>query len=353
MHTTTGRWAALLVAFGPALALGQFHVDNLVSDGFVAADHTDPNLVNAWGLSLSPTGPFWVANNGTATSTLYDGEGNPFPLAAPLVVNIPPKGDAAPTGTVFSPGTGFVVSANGKSGPARFLFDGEDGTISGWNPTVDPTNAVVAVDNSSRDASYKGLAIAKWGNRSFIYATNFNSGLVEAYDEHFHLAGRFTDRFLPPHYAPFGIQAIGHFLVVTYALRGPDGDDVAGPGHGFVDLFLPNGHLVWRLASHGALNSPWGIALAPKGFGRLGHTILIGNFGDGRINAYHPLGVFLGPLRDENHKPISIDDLWALSPGNDGTAGDSDDIYFTAGPGDEEHGLFGEISLEQDGAKGS
>ncbi len=340
--------AASSVCVWPTAAPAQFSVTNLVSDGSVPAVTIDPNLVNAWGISLSPTGPFWIANNGTGTSTLYDGDGVPQPPGNPLVVSIPPA-DSAPTGTAFYGGNGFVVSEGPKKGPSRFLFVTEDGVISGWSPGVDFTNAITAIDNSASGASYKGCAMAKLGQDDALFATNFAARRVEVYDHKFRLVRTFTDPRVPSDFSPFGIANVRGFLVVTFAKRDPDtGDDIHGPGNGFVDLFRPNGVLVRRLVSHGVLNSPWGIALAPSdAFGKFHGALLIGNFGDGTINAFRfGNGAYLGTLSDENDEPIVIDGLWGLSFGN-GVMSDEDDLYFTAGPDDEQHGLFGEIALEQ------
>lgn len=326
----------------------QFTEVNLVSDGSAPAAFTDPNLVNAWGLAASPTGPFWVANNGTGTATLYDGHGQ----AQPLVVKIPsPAGSsdtAAPTGEVFNGTSGFAVTANGQTGPAAFLFATEQGTISGWNPTVDPTNAVVAVDNSATGAIYKGLATGTINGQQVIYATDFHNGKVDVFDANFNpvtVTGGFTDRRLPVGYAPFGIANINGQIYVSYARQDAAGeDDVPGRGRGFVDVYSNDGVLVRRLIRQGRLNAPWGMAVAPADFGAFSNDLLVGNFGDGTINVYNPTsGRFLGTLRDRNNVPINIDGLWALSFGNGGSAGATNTLFFTAGPDDEQHGLFGLI----------
>jgi uncharacterized protein (TIGR03118 family) len=327
-------------------ANADFEQTNLVSDGFIAAEHFDPNLVNAWGLSLSPTGPFWVANNGTGTSTLYDGEGNAFPPGNPLIVDVLPTDDSSPTGTVFNSTEGFRIASMGLEGPSRFLFVSEEGRITGWNPDVDPMHALVAVDNSSRMAVYKGLALARNGRGTYIYATNFRDGVVEVYDSRFRWVTNFTDPNMESGYAPFGIQTVGQRIIVTYAKQDDEHeDDVAGPGNGFVDVFLPNGHLLHRLISHGALNSPWGVAKAPAHFGDFRNLLLIGNFGDGTINAYRMNGDFVGTMTNEDGEPMIIDGLWALMFGN-GVLSDKSDLYFTAGPEDETHGVFGEIEAD-------
>jgi len=338
---------------------GFYQQTNLVSDLPNIAKVQDKNLVNSWGLVHGPTTPWWVADNGTGVSTLYDGNGTPFPPPppnqppAPLVVTIPPPAGAAPgtlaapTGVVFNGTSGFVVSKGGLSGPSAFIFSTEDGTIAGWSPGVDRTHAVLAVDRSAVGAGavYKGLAINSNEDGTFIYATNFRFGKIEMFDANFHLVRSFTDQHLPEGYAPFGIQSIGSNLYVTFALQNAaKHDDVAGQGHGFVDVFSTSGHLIRRLISHGQLNSPWGLALAPANFGSFSNDLLVGNFGNGRINAYDPkTGERLGQLKSQAGDPIVIDGLWALEFGNDATAGPSNVLFFTAGIDGEMHGLFGKI----------
>ena len=248
-----------------------------------------------------------------------------------------------------------MVSKGGNSGPSLFIFTAEDGTLSGWNPKVDLTNAILTVDNSASGAVYKGLALGSSGSQNFLFATNFNAGVVDVYDANFHWVRSFTDKKLAHTcplsgqcYAPFGIRNIGGLLYVTFALQKPDKhDDMAGPGHGFVDVFNTNGHLLKRLIAHGALNSPWGLALAPSDFGRFSHALLVGNFGNGWSNAFDPdSGAFLGSLKDKHGNPIAIDGLWALTFGNGARAGETDTLFFTAGPNEESHGLFGSIEAE-------
>lgn len=333
--------AVNLQAFSP-----RYSQHNLISDVPGMADKTDANLVNAWGLAASSTGPWWVANNGTSTSTLYKGDGT----ILPLVVTIPPAPGSdeggAPTGLVFNGTQDFVVTQNGHSGPSLFIFAGEHGVISGWNPNVDSTHAILAADRSGSDALYKGLALGSNFFGNFLFATNFRSGRIDVFNRNFKFIGSFTDPFIPAGFAPFGIRNFFGLLVVTYAKqKGPDeDDDEAGPGNGFIDIFDTFGFFRGRFASHGPLNSPWGLALAPGGFGRFSFALLVGNFGDGRINAYSPFnGRFLGQLQDTQGKPLEIEGLWALSFGNGGDAGERDELYFTAGPQDESHGLFGRL----------
>jgi uncharacterized protein (TIGR03118 family) len=333
----------------PTSGGGVYQVTNLVSNQSGKAPVTDPNLVNPWGISYSPMGPFWVSDNGTGLSTLYDGQGN----IVPLVVTVPPPAGgttSAPTGTVYnSNSSDFVVSENKKSGGSSFLFDTEDGTISGWNPNVDPTNAILAVDNSSSGAVYKGLAIATNGSGTFLYATNFHAGTVDVFDKNFapaKLSGSFSDPSLPKGYAPFGISSIGGNLFVTYAKQDKaKHDDVPGLGHGFVDIFDTNGNLIKRLVTQGQLDSPWGLALAPASFGVFSNDLLVGNFGNGHINAFDPnSGALLGPLMNKKGKADKISGLWGLMFGNGGQAGQKNQLFFTAGPNHESNGLFGMIT---------
>ena len=334
----------LLVSSLPAAA--QFYTQhNLVSDDpAVPADRFDPHLVNAWGLVSSATSPWWSANNGTATSTLYDGNGVP----RALVVTIP----GAPTGTVFNGNAAaFIVSSGAAAGPARFIFATEDGAIVGWNPAVRPTDAVIAADRSAAGAVYKGLAIDSATAGTRLYATDFHNGAVDVFDASFNLVGSFTDRRLPHGYAPFGIQNVNGTLYVTFARQDKARhDDVPGKGRGFVDAFDTSGTLLRRVALRGQLNSPWGVALAPPTFGAFANDLLIGNFGDGRITAFDPLSVRRngemqpkGQLRAADCSTLSIDGLWALQFGNGTGSGSKDTLYFTAGPDGETHGLLGTL----------
>jgi uncharacterized protein (TIGR03118 family) len=328
------------------------HQTNLVSDIPGLAATTDPNLVNPWGIASSPTSPFWIADNGTGVSTLYNGAGQPIPLVVtiPPPAGSPPGATAAPTGTVFNPTSDFVVLQGMASGPSRFLFATEDGTISGWNPTVDLTHAILAVDNSASGAIYKGLALGNNGTGNFLYAANFHASTVDVFDHNFvetALPGSFSDPLLPPGFAPFGIANLGGDLYVTYAKQDADQeDDVAGPGNGFVDVFDTNGNLIRRLISGRPLNSPWGLAIAPSTWGRFAGDLLVGNFGDGRINAFDPTtGEGEGGLRTDGHAPLTIPGLWGLRFGNGGNGGDASTLFFTAGPNDEADGLFGSLTV--------
>lgn len=354
----------LLSWLAAAHAQGFYQQTNLVSNLTGMAPLTDTHLRNPWGLSSGPTTPWWVADNGTGVSTLYTGKGRPFPLLGPLVVVIPPPTGspagttAAPTGTVFNATRGFVVSEGSKSGPSLFIFATEDGTIAGWNSQVDQTHAILTVDQSAAGAVYKGLAIGSASAGPVLYAANFHAGTIDVFDQHFQptsLAGSFTDPNLPPSpsgqpgFAPFGIQNINGHLYVTYALQdAAQHDDVAGPGNGFVDVFDLEGHFLQRFASQGPLNSPWGMALAPSDFGPFSHAVLVGNFGDGRINAFDPsTGAFLGQLADHQGSPLTIEGLWALAFGNDQLAGKHNELFFTAGIHEEADGLFGTITAAE------
>ena len=336
----------------PAEQQNSFTVHNLVSDQPGVADHQDPNLVNAWGLTSSPMSPWWVADNGTGVSTLYNGNTG---AAVPLVVTI---ASGAPTGAVFNGGPSFVVSSGGASGPARFLFASENGTISGWNPAVPPPppspshEAIVAVDRSPAGAVYKGLAIATTPAGSFLYAADFHNARVDVFDGTFGpvtTAGGFVDPNLPAGFAPFGIQNLQGRIYVAYAKQDAAAhDDVPGEGLGAVSVFDTEGHFLARVASGEPLNAPWGMTIAPSaGFGRFSGNLLVGNFGDGRINAYD-LATFepRGHLKTADHHPLVIDGLWGIGFGNGFAAGPTKTLFFAAGPDEESHGLFGTIMLD-------
>jgi len=332
------------IVFSAASAVAQrFAQTNIVSDLPNVAITMDPNLKNAWGIAFGPGNPIWIADNGTGLSTLYDGAGN----IIPLVVTIPaPAADdtSAPTGLVINASDDFVVSNGSASGSSIFIFDTEDGTIVGWSPGVDMTHGIIAVSND-HGAIYKGLAIAKTSKGHFLYANDFHNGFVEMYNSKFQLVKTFTDTSLPSGYAPFGIQNIKGQIFVTFAKQDElKEDEVAGPELGFVDIFDTDGNLVRRFASRGKLNAPWGLAMAPATFGKFANSILVGNFGDGRINAYEPAtGKFLGQLRNSKGDVLVIDGLWAITPGG-GAGTTADDLLFTAGPDHEEHGLFGKLN---------
>ncbi len=319
----------------------------LISDIPGLAEQTDPNLLNPWGIAFSPTSPFWIADNHAGVSTLYNSSGLPLSLVVAIPSPAGGTSPGAPTGVVYNNTPDFLV---GTALPAHFIFATEDGTIVGWNSGA---NAVLKADNSASGAVYKGLALGSSGGSSYLYAANFHAGQVDVFDASYNLvtlAGSFSDPTLPAGFAPFNIQNVGGQLFVTYALQdSTKHDDVSGPGNGFVDVFDTSGHLLKRFASNGVLNLPWGIVLAPAGFGGFSQALLIGNFGDGRINAFDPAtGQFLGMLQNASGTPLAIQGLWDLKFGNDGQGGDSHTLYFTAGIAGganlEDHGLFGSIS---------
>jgi uncharacterized protein (TIGR03118 family) len=333
----------------------EFRQTNLVSDISGAAQLTDPNLKNAWGLAMGPTTPLWVADNGTSVSTLYTispggGMAQPFPLT----VTLPPM-DSSPTGQVFNPTSGFVVSSKAGSGPALFIFSSEGGQVIAWSPKADPVmngaSTATVEYNSPVGAVFKGLAEASTRFGTFLYATDFHNGRVDVFDSRFHLVrlpGSFRDRHLPRGYAPFGIRAIDGLIYVTYAQQNAERhDDVAGRGHGFIDVFTASGFLLERLVSRGDLDSPWGLAVAPQGFGPFGGKLLVGNFGDGGIHAY---GLFSGrpdgTLRGRHHQPVTIDGLWALQFGT-ATTGGTGTLLFSAGPNHEADGLLGALNPDR------
>jgi uncharacterized protein (TIGR03118 family) len=332
-----------------------FEQTNLVSDGSVPAATIDPNLVNPWGIALSSTSPFWVSDNGTGVTTIYNGDGTPRTIAGFTAITIavpngqpsPPEGMTSPTGDVFNPTSDFQISSNGVTAPAVFLFATEDGTISGWNPTVNPGSTVLAVDNfdGGNGAVYKGLTLGQTEDGNFLYAANFRNGTVDVFNSDFQQVNSFTDPNLPDGFAPFNVQVLDGHLFVTFALQDEaKHDDVAGAGNGIVDEFDLQGNLLHRVASGGVLNSPWGLAIAPDGFGKFSNDLLVGNFGDGTINVFDPNSdKFLGKLKGADGAPIQIEDLWSLVPGNSGTNTDPHKIYFTAGLQDEQHGLFGTL----------
>jgi uncharacterized protein (TIGR03118 family) len=326
----------------PTEAEPLFNQINLVTNDQTAnpAQITDPNLVNAWGISFSATSPFWVSDNGTGLVTLYrlDPTTNATTIV-PLVVSIP--GAGTPTGQVFNgSGTGF----NGD----LFLFVSEDGTISGWRGALG-TAAEVLVPASTANV-YKGTALATVNGNTYLYAANFRNGTIDVVKGTAaapNLTGSFIDPNLPAGYAPFDIRLLDGKLYLTYALQDANKhDDVAGPGHGFVNVFDTNGNFLGRVATQGTLNSPWGLAIAPASFGQFAGDLLVGNFGDGRINAFDlSSDAFIGQLLGLNGSELTIDGLWGLTVGNDGNAGSSNKLYFSAGPDGEVNGLFGVIQF--------
>jgi uncharacterized protein (TIGR03118 family) len=341
-----------------------YSATSLVSDTAGAgALVTDANLVNAWGVAFGPTTFAWVANNHTETSTLYDGNGKPQPAASPLVVSLPsgPGGVSFdPTGIVFNGSSSFVVSAAGKSAAAKFIFDGEGGIIGGWAPSVDSGNVVITYVDAG-GAVYKGLAIANNGSGDFLYATDFHNNKVDVFDSSFNkqpstaASFSFTDPTLPAGYAPFGIQAIANGaagatqLYVSYAQQSPPDnfDNANGAGLGLVNIFDTNGNLLKHLIPvGGVLDGPWSMALAPADFGTLGNKLLIGNFGDGRINAFDPsTGQLVGAVKDAAGTPFALPGLWGIAFGNDANNQPHNTLFYAAGTNDEANGAYGRIDV--------
>ena len=337
--------ASLAGSPAPALDHGtrnSYREVRLVADTPGQARTTDPKLVNPWGLAASSTGPLWVADNGTSTSTLYQGgTSEKHLMKLPLEVKIPGGGD--PTGVVFNPTGRFSLSTGGKSGPALFIFAGENGDISAWNSSGDPTSAVLVAH--TRNAVYKGLTMVTAGGRQFLLATDFHHNRVDVFDETFHRVAAphaFRSKHIPAGYAPFGVANLEGRVYVTYAKQDAAGeDDVPGAGNGFVNVFDQRGQFLGSLVRRGVLDSPWGLAIAPQDFGPFGGKLLVGNFGDGLIHVVDQHdGRVVATLLGRSHKPIMIEGLWGLLPGN-GTAGNKSDIWFSAGPDDESHGLLG------------
>ena len=348
---------ALAFAAGPsAHAAGSvYQQHNLVANVTGTADFTDPNLVNPWGLAFNPFGPAWVADNGSGVSTLYDGIGTPNSL----IVQVPSATDVTgghPTGIVFNGSTEFVVSANSVSEAGRFIFATEEGVIAAWAPTVDQTHAIRVIDNSTSSAVYKGLALSANGTGSLLYAADFFNNKIDVFDGSFSPVtlptGAFTDPNLPTGFAPFGIQTINGSIYISYAMQDTNKhDDVKGAGLGFINVFGPNGELIKRLVSQGNLNAPWGMTLAPAGFGGFGSRLLVGNFGDGAINAYDiATGDLIGQLTGANGSPILIDGLWGLAFGNGFANQPLNSLFFSAGPNSEQNGLYGRIDTQTGGS---
>ena len=350
IHPASLLVALVLAASPVAYSAGNFYQQhNLVADVSIPDVQVDPNLVNAWGVAFNPNGFVWVANNHTGTATLYDGLGikNALEVTIPAAPGSEPGSTGSPTGIVFSSSNDFAVTNGTATGPSRFIFATEDGVIAGWAPNVDSTHAIQAL--ATPNTVYKGLALASNGTGNFLYATDFRGGKIDVFDNTFHTAnlpGDFNDPHIPQGFAPFGIQNIGGDLYVTYAKQDDTKtDDVAGNGLGFVNVFDANGHLIRRIASRGQLNAPWGLALAPAEFGEFSNRLLVGNFGDGAILAFDlHSGNFVGQLRKPDRHTLKIDGLWGLQFGNGILNQPTGTLFFTAGPDDENHGLYGRIN---------
>lgn len=307
---------------------------NLVSNIPGMAANTDPNLVNPWGVSESSSSPFWISDNGAGVTTLYNGAGTPQSLV--VSIPIPGGGSSAPTGQVFN--------GTGKFNGDNFLFATENGTIAGWRGALG-TTAETLYNNSGSGAVYKGVTLATNAQGSYILAADFHNNRVDVFPSSGAgaLPGMFTDPTLPAGYAPFNVQNVNGQVFVTYAKQGTGADEVDGAGLGFVSVFDTNGNFVKRIASNGSLNAPWGVTMAPANWGSFGGDLLVGNFGDGSINAYTTDGIFAGTLRGADGNPLLNDGLWALTFGNGGNGGNLDSLYLTAGLNGESDGLFARI----------
>jgi len=334
-------------------------VSNLASTG---AQVTDPNLQNSWGLAATATSPLWVSDNNNGLATLYSiAPGGLSVKTVPLVVTVPggraaTNDGSSPTGQVANTTSGFVVTTPAGSGPAAFIFDSESGQIQAWNPTADPITkgqSTGTLEFSSPTAVFKGLAIDTTDAGTFLYLANFNAGTVDVFNSAFQqvqLTGDFHDPFQPKNFAPFGIQEINGLLYVTYAEQdAAKHDDVPGQGKGFVDIFTTNGLFIKRLTTGGVLNAPWGLAQAPAGFGNFAGDLLVGNFGNGRVNAFNPItGQFMGEMLNAQGKPLVIDGLWALRFGTAADAG-TGTLIFSAGPDNQTDGLIGTLNPSAQG----
>ena len=332
---------AALAVPASALAHTGYRQTNLVSDQPGVAQIMDPNLVNAWGLAAGPTTPLWVADNGMSVATIYPGAVAGMPISiAPLVVSVPALD---PTGQVFNGTMGFKQDVAGTPTPSLFILDTETGSIAAWAPGL----TTATTEWTTPGAIFKGLALARVaGHGSRLFAADFGNNAVDVFNNTFHPVnthGGFRDPNLPHGFAPFGIQAIEGKLYVSYAKQGTPPDEIDAPHLGYVDVYWPNGHLIRRLVSRGALNAPWGMAQAPRHFGQFSGALLVGNFGDGHIHAYDiNTGHMLGTLRRPHGGPVVIDGLWGLRFGN-GVTGARNALLFSAGPDGEAHGLLGEL----------
>ncbi|MEJ8812774.1 TIGR03118 family protein [Variovorax ureilyticus] len=348
-----GGRGAIAPGFSPMTGMGtvtgaSFAATTLVSDlpaanSLYSNSNTDPHLIKPWGVAFNPSGFVWVANNGTSTSTLYDGNGVP----QSLVVSIP----SGATGIVFNGHQDFMVTRGGVSGASAFIFVGQGGTLSGWSPGVDMTHAITVFDGGGAGTVYTGLAIASQGASDFLYAADFRHAAVDMFDSTFtkmSVAGSFIDPAIPSGYAPFGIQAIGGLIYVSYARQGAQAlDAVAGAGLGAVDAFDTSGRLVRRVVPPGGpVNAPWGMAMAPASFGPFGNALLVANSGDGTIGAFNPTtGAFMGTLSTSTGSPIAIEGLRGIAFGNGLNNQPTSTLFFAAGPGGGSHGVYGRIDV--------
>lgn len=354
MKTSIRLWVSALAMVTCAAMAGacgdddnnnnEFDQTNLISDQPGVADNTDGNLQNPWGLAFGDGTFFWLANNGSGTATVCNANGEPE-VGTTITV------EGAPTGVVFNSTSGFAITdtTTGATAPATFIFVGEDGLVRGWSQDADPTRALLAADFSDTGAVFKGVAIDPISSQ--LYITDFFNRGVLVLDQNFQpvtdlSSDAFFDPDIPEKFAPFGIRQLQGLIYVTYAQQDESGtDDVAGAGLGYVDAYQPDGTLVQRIASKGDLNAPWGLAVAPGNFGNFSNTLLVGNFGNGRITAFDLNdNSEVGQLQDSNGNVLAIDGLWAIAFGNGKNAGNTDELYFTAGTGNEAHGLFGRLT---------
>jgi uncharacterized protein (TIGR03118 family) len=325
---------------------------DLVSDQPGVGPIVDPHLINAWGIALNPSSPFWVSSEGAGVSNLYSGDVTTPLMKVSLEVSIP---GGHPTGQVYNGTSDFVVFSGTYSGPAIFIFASLTGNVSGWNPNVPPPapSTVAQLAFSAPGSAYTGIALANNGSGNFLYLADFQGGDIDVLDHTFspvQLAGTFTDPGLPSDYAPFNVAAVGGNIYVAYAKRDASGEEVTGAHLGFINVFDLNGNFERRLVSQDALNAPWAMVVGPEGFGEFSGALLVGNFGDGRINAFDPTtGAYLGTLSQSPNHPLEIDGLWGLTFGNGTAAGNATTLYYAAGPEDETHGLFGKITANPAG----
>jgi uncharacterized protein (TIGR03118 family) len=345
-----GGSSGMTMAAGMAYAATGLVADTAAANPYNATK-VDPNLVNAWGVAFNPQGFAWVADEGTSVSTLYDGNGAPQTLVVTLPAGT--AGAAHPTGIVFNPTGAFAITQGANAATSLFIFAGLAGTISGWAPSVNATAAVTVIDRAAAHSAYTGLALATGANGPRLYAADFANGEVDVYDGTFAPvvlpAGAFQDANLPGGYAPFGIQAIGNTIVVTYAKRDPvSGGPLKAAGNGALDVYDTNGVLQTRMvAPGGPLDAPWGVAMAPAGFGPFSGDLLVGDFGDGQIHAFDPVsGMHAGVLMRSDGSIIAIDGLWGLAFGNGLNAQPTTTLFFAAGPANETHGAYGRIDVQ-------
>lgn len=351
-----GSLVLLIIGLCPSLALGQHYTQTNLVSNTGAAPVTDTNLRNAWGLVHGPTTPWWISDNATGLSTVYDVSTTPTTIRN-IIVTVPnAPGQPAPgkpTAVMFNGSSTDFLLAPGK--PAVFIWVTEDGTISGWNPQVNATQAVIMFPpqndaKASHGAVYKGATIAEINGKKYLLVANFHSGQIDMFDSAFQPVDAqkhmFRDQKIRKGFAPFNVQGIGPNVYVTYAKQDEDAeDDVPGAGLGFVDVFRANGELLLRLEHGDWLNAPWGVTLAPAFFGEFSHAVIVGNFGDGTIAAFNPVsGEFIGNMLKPDGATLAIDGLWALGFGNGGASGPGDTLFFTAGPADENDGLFGSLT---------